>query len=194
MARTIDNTKIENIKSAALKLVVEKGYGGASIAAIAKKAGVAEGYLYRFYHSKYELVNDLLFSGLNELMDNHDMLISDPLLSVKDAFEKLIRSLFEMAEQQPEKIKYLFVLMHDYNFNIHPEQRKRIFDLCRKVKNKGVKKGEILSTVDEETIYVFAVMIPIQFINMRFKNFFEKSSIGEREIKKVINMSIKILQ
>ncbi len=194
MARTIDNTKIENIKSAALKLVVEKGYGGASIAAIAKKAGVAEGYLYRFYHSKYELVNDLLFSGLNELMDNLDMLISDPLLSVKDAFEKLIRSLFEMAEQQPEKIKYLFVLMHDYNFNIHPEQRKRIFDLCRKVKNKGVKKGEILSTVDEETIYVFAVMIPIQFINMRFKNFFEKSSIGEREIKKVINMSIKILQ
>ena len=51
MARQIDETKMHRIKEAAVQLVVENGYGGASILMIARKAGVAEGYLYRFYAS-----------------------------------------------------------------------------------------------------------------------------------------------
>lgn len=194
MARSIDKTKIENIRNSAMELVVEKGYGGASISEIAKKAAVADGYLYRFYKSKSELVNDLLYSLLKELVDNMELFISDNTLTLKDAVQKLIRLLFEMAHQQPEKIKFLFVLMHDYNFEVHPEQRKRIFDLCRKAKNKGIKTKEISSAVDEEAIYLFTVSMPIQFLNLRLKNFFGKSSIGEKEIKTAINLSSKILQ
>lgn len=36
--------------------------------------------------------------------------------------------------------------------------------------------------------------MPIQFLNLRLKNFFGKSSIGEKEIKTAINLSSKILQ
>ncbi|HRN47738.1 MAG TPA: TetR/AcrR family transcriptional regulator [Niabella sp.] len=194
MARSIDKTKIENIRNSAMELVVEKGYGGASISEIAKKAAVADGYLYRFYKSKSELVNDLLYSLLKELVDNMELFISDNTLTLKDAVQKLIRLLFEMAHQQPEKIKFLFVLMHDYNFEVHPEQRKKIFDLCRKAKNKGIKTKEISSAVDEDSIYLFTVSMPIQFLNLRLKNFFGKSSIGEKEIKTAINLSSKILQ
>jgi len=194
MARSIDKTKIEKIRNSAMELVVKKGYGGASISEIAKNAAVADGYLYRFYTSKSELVNDLLYSLLKELVDNMESFISDTKLTVKDAVEKLVRLLFEMAYQQPEKIKFLFVLMHDYNFEIHPEQRKKIFDLCRKAKHKGIKTKEISAAIDEEAIYLFTVSMPIQFLNLRLKNFFEKSSIDEKEIKRVINLSSKILQ
>lgn len=194
MARNVDTSKLENIKTATLLLVVEKGYGGASIAEIAKKAGVAEGYLYRYYKSKSELVNDLLFSTFDELINSLDALINNTTLSVKDVLEKLVRTLFDIATSQPEKMKFLFVLMHDYNFAIIAEQRERIFDLCRKVRVKGIKNNEINKNVDEEAIYLFAVITPIDFINLRFKNYFNKSSLGEREIKKLINHLDNILK
>ena len=49
MARIIDDGKIQRIREATIALVVQNGYGGASISSIARRAGVAEGYLYRFY-------------------------------------------------------------------------------------------------------------------------------------------------
>ena len=56
MARIIDTEKIERLKEATMKLVVEHGYGGASAALIAKEAKVAAGYFYMHYSGKYEMV------------------------------------------------------------------------------------------------------------------------------------------
>jgi len=64
MPRIIDETKMLRIKEAAIELVVKNGYGGASISAIRKKAGVAEGYLYRHYNGKQDLILDLLYSQM----------------------------------------------------------------------------------------------------------------------------------
>jgi len=149
MARNIDDTKIERIKTAALEMVVQRGFGGASISEIAKLAGVAEGYLYRHYKGKSDLVNDLLFSNLNELIDKLEKLL-DSNYSTKDIFEQLIRLLFNLANHQPERIKFLYVLMHDYNFKIQEEQRERIFKLCTRVKEKGQTSGEMNENIDEE--------------------------------------------
>jgi len=54
MPRLVDETKMHRIKDAAIELIVKNGYGGASISSIAKKAGVAEGYLYRYYNGKQD--------------------------------------------------------------------------------------------------------------------------------------------
>lgn len=60
MARITDPTKLEKIKKAAMELVVRHGYRGISIGAIAKKAGVSTGYLYRHYNGKSDLIQDLI--------------------------------------------------------------------------------------------------------------------------------------
>ena len=193
MARNIDETKIERIKTAALEMVVHKGFGGASISEIAKLAGVAEGYLYRHYKGKTELVNDLLFSNLNELIDRLEKFL-DSNCSTKDIFEQLIRLLFDLANNQPEKIKFLYVLMHDYNFKVQESQRERIFNLCTRVKEKGQISGEINESIDEEEIYLLAVVYPIQFINLRFKSFFNKSLLSEIEIKKVLKICLNLIK
>ncbi|NJO68626.1 MAG: TetR/AcrR family transcriptional regulator [Bacteroidetes bacterium] len=193
MARIIDETKITRIKAATLEMVVARGYGGASISEIANLAGVAEGYLYRHYKGKAELVNDLLFSNLNELiilleslLDNHH--------SVKEIFEKLTRVLFELANTDPDRIKFLYVLMHDYNFKIQEEQREKIISLCKRVKDIGLSTKELSPDIDEETIYLLGVAYPIQFINLHLKGFFNQSALAENEIKKVLYIHNQIIK
>lgn len=174
-------------------MVVARGYGGASISEIAHLAGVAEGYLYRHYKGKAELVNDLLFSNLNELiilleslLDNHH--------SVKEIFEKLTRVLFELANTDPDRIKFLYVLMHDYNFKIQEEQREKIISLCKRVKDIGLSTKELSPDIDEETIYLLGVAYPIQFINLHLKGFFNQSALAENEIKKVLYIHNQIIK
>jgi TetR/AcrR family transcriptional regulator, repressor of fatR-cypB operon len=187
MARSIDETKIERIKEATLKMVVSNGFGNASISEIAKKASVAEGYLYNFYKSKTELVESLLYNLINELSDKLESLLLEKY-AVPAIFEQLIHELFTMANNQPEKIKFLYVLMNDYNFKIQESQRERIFQLCKQVKEKGVLSGEMRKDIDEEEIYLIGVTYPIQFINLRLKNFFYRSELGTSEIEKVIRI------
>ena len=193
MARLIDDSKIERIREATIEMVVDKGYGGASISEIAKKAGVAEGYLYRYYKGKSELVNDLLYTNLNELINKQEQFLDD-LHSVSDIFEQQIRVLFKIANKHPEKVKFLFVLMHDYNFTIQDTQRKRIRDLCKRVKAKGLATKEIKPETDEEEIFLLGFTYPIEFVNLRFKRIFNRTSLGEKEIQRVLNICISAIK
>jgi len=193
MARLIDETKIERIRNATIEMVVDKGFVGASISEIAKKAGVAEGYLYRFYKGKSELIDDLLFSNLNELMNKQEEFLDD-LHTVKDIFEQQIRVLFEMANNYPERVKFLFVLMHDYNFIIQESQRNRIIDLCKRVKEKGLAMNEIDRTTNEEEIFLLGFTYPIEFINLRFKSIFNHTALGEKEIQRVLKVCINAIK
>lgn len=47
MAKKIDTSKIERIRQASVEIISECGITGSSVAAIAQRAGVSAGYLYR---------------------------------------------------------------------------------------------------------------------------------------------------
>jgi AcrR family transcriptional regulator len=187
MARSIDESKIERIKEATIQMVVSKGFGNASISEIARKAGVAEGYLYNFYKGKTELVEALLHTHIKELTDKLESLLSSAL-TVPEIIDQFIRELFATASKNPEKMKFLYVLLNDYNFKIQDEQRDKIFQLCRQVKEKALLSKENRQDIDEEEIYLIGVTYPIQFINLRLKNFFYRSELGQNEIEKVIRI------
>ncbi|MDP4267734.1 MAG: TetR/AcrR family transcriptional regulator [Bacteroidota bacterium] len=193
MARLIDEMKIMRIKDATLKMVVLNGYGGASISKIAKEAGVAEGYLYRYYKSKSDLVNDLLYINVNSLADRIEELL-DGKHTVWNIIENVIETIFKIAKNDPNRIKFLFVLMNDYNFNIQEQQRERIFDLCRRLKEIGVSGNDFRKDITEEEIYLIGVNYPIQFINLRLKNYFKCSEFGDNEIKQVLQICINSLK
>ncbi|NMO16912.1 TetR/AcrR family transcriptional regulator [Pyxidicoccus fallax] len=56
----------EAIRRAALELFIEKGFHAASIAEIAKRAGVSKGLIYNYYRSKDELLQALMEDRLRE--------------------------------------------------------------------------------------------------------------------------------
>lgn len=59
MARQRDEHKTEAIFEAALKLVLQMGYGGLRMADIAKESQLATGTLYVYFKNKEELINQL---------------------------------------------------------------------------------------------------------------------------------------
>ena len=187
MARPIDENKIERIKQIAMELIVHKGYGGASISEIAKKANVAEGYLYRFYKGKLELVEDILNKNIDELISVLEDLIKN-YHSISDIYEGVVRKMFEIAKTNPTRIQFIFVLMKDYNFSIEQELRERIFNLCETIRVRGVNAKILRSDIDNDEIFLMGLSYPVQYINYRLKNFFNNNQLGETEIQKILKV------
>ena len=193
MARLIDEGKIQRIREATIGLVVQKGYGGASISSIAQRAGVAEGYLYRFYTSKQELVTELLFSKVSRITEKLEFLLNT-CTTTRDVISQLIGELFRTATDSPEEIRFIHVLMHDYNFQVSGEQRLHIKNLCEKVIRMGISNGEINTSVSYEEAYGMVVIYPIEFINMRMKGFFGSTTWTEEDQQRVAQFSINALK
>lgn len=193
MARLIDEGKIQRIREATIELVVQKGYGGAAISSIANHAGVAEGYLYRFYSSKQELVTALLYSNIAHIIEKLELLLNT-CTSSKEVINQLIAELFKMADDSPEEIKFIHVLMHDYNFQVSDEQRQHIKSLCEKVIRLGIANAEMSSNISPEEAFGMVVIYPIEFMNLRMKGFFRHTGWTTEEQKRVAEFSINALK
>ncbi len=193
MARIIDEGKIQRIRESTIEFVVQNGYGGASISSIATRAGVAEGYLYRFYRSKHELVTKLLYSKIARIIEKLEDLLKTRS-TIKEVVNELIGEFFIMAEESPEKIKFIHVLMHDYNFQVSDDQRQQIHDLCKQVVQMGVANGEIGSHITLEEAYGMVVIYPLEFINLRMKGFFGIGTWTSEDQLRVSEFSINALK
>lgn len=193
MARIIDGSKLARIHAATLELVVEKGYGGASISAIAKKAGVAEGYLYRFYSSKQDLVTSLLRTNINHLIVrlNEFLGLHQNIIKV---IELLIGELFLLAETVQDEIRFIHVLMHEYNFQISASQREEIKILCEKIIAIGIRPGDLNPDLTVEEVYSMVIIYPIEFINLRIKGSFGNYGWTETEKLKVVDFCLNSLK
>ena len=193
MARLIDEGKIRRIKEATIQLVVQNGYGGAAISSIAKRAGVAEGYLYRFYSSKQQLVTELLYSKVAQIVEKLESLL-ETCTSTKDVMGQLIGELFRMGIETPVEIKFIYVLMHDYNFQVSDLQRQHIKGLIEKVIRIGIANGELNSRITVEEAYGMVIIYPIEFINLRMKGFFGINEWSVEEQNRVAEFSINALK
>ncbi len=193
MARLIDEGKIQRIREATIELVVQNGYGGAAISSIAARAGVAEGYLYRFYSGKQELVTELLYSKVAQIIERLEYLL-DSFDSVEEVIGQLISVIFKIAKDSPEEIKFMHVLMHDYNFPVSEEQRRVIKNLCERVISLGIRNGEVSKNISPEEAYGMSIIYPIEYINLRIKGFFGKTGWTEKDQKRVIEFSINALK
>ena len=193
MARVIDEGKIERIREATIEFVVQNGYGGAAISSIARRAGVAEGYLYRFHRSKHELVTDLLYSKVAQIIEKLEILLNT-CPGMKEVIFGLIGEFFKMATDTPEQIKFIHVLMHDYNFQISDDQRQQIKNLCEKVVQTGIANGEINKAITAEEAYGMVVIYPLEIINLRMKGFFGNSTWTTEDQNRIAEFSINALK
>ena len=169
MARITDEKKLERLKQTTMKYVVEKGYGGASAVLIAKEAKVAVGYFYLHYKGKYEMVNKLLHNVYQDVINKLDELIENG-----SAFGEIIKSLVHylmvLANEEPIKLKFLYVLTNDYSFKIDDEVRSTVYSIIERIKAIGLGEQELDPNLLAEDLYLVLVINPIQFINQRFKN------------------------
>ena len=87
MSRRRTDDKRQRILQAAVKVFARKGYFGAKVAEIARKADVADGTIYLYFRNK----EDILISLFDEVMSEHLEHAREDLASVAGAPARLRR-------------------------------------------------------------------------------------------------------
>jgi prepilin-type processing-associated H-X9-DG protein len=193
MARITDQNRIERLKQSTMKLVVEHGFGGASASLIAKDANVASGYFYMHYKGKYEMVNALLQDVYQEVVNKFEELTRNGS-TFSNIIEKMIRHFFSMANAEPIKLKFLYVLTNDYNFIIDKEMHDNIFKIINVLMFDGHSSGELDKEINQQDLYLMVIINTIQYINQCYKNSDNPVIFKKKEEDHLIYLISKVLK
>lgn len=92
--------------SAAMRIIGERGYNGASVDEIAARAGVAKGVVYYYFDSKAALAEQLIAAGLEALAVRLDNAITDEMTPT-DAIRALAREQMRQVNKRKDFAKFL---------------------------------------------------------------------------------------
>ena len=139
----------DRIDAAAIELFAARGIDGTAVRDIAKRAGVADGALYRHYHSKDELGRLLFARHYEEL----GLLFEAVAADRKDLAGKLaniIRTAFGLFDRDRALFSFILLAQHDYLPGIG-ELAATPVDAVQKLVAAAIENGEILNTDPDET-------------------------------------------
>jgi len=191
--RVIDSTKIERIKTETKILIVEKGYHGASIAEIAKRANVSDGYLYRHYKNKSELVKDILETQLKQFHDYIFGLLDDKNL-ISEIVEGIVLFLSKLTEEEPHALTFAHMLVYDHDFEYPKSRYEAINKLSEEILVFGKRTGEFAQEIREIDVLLTILTIPVKFIEYSKKGYHHDTLIDEEEQKRLVNLCMKALK
>lgn len=86
MARTLDSTKRAKILDAATVEIAQRGYFQTTVARIAKRAGVADGTIYLYFHNKEDVLLSLFDRAMGRFIREGELRLAES----KSATDKLI--------------------------------------------------------------------------------------------------------
>jgi len=169
-------TTKEKILESALKLFSRKGYLGATTKEIAKEAGIAEVTLFRYFHSKEalfeEVINNYSFlPKLKEILKKVESqsykevlkIIAFEFLKLLESKKDLIRIMHSEMQRYPEKIKKIYENVIENTFKLLSKYFEKL------------QKEEILKEFNSE-------LAARAFLGMFFSYFYAK------EIKEFLNL------
>lgn len=194
MARIADPKKMDNIKKAVMECIIDYGYSGVSIALICEKAGVSPGYLYRYYNSKEELVQELVDSETSIIINNFisDIDSSDTMY---EAAYKTIRKLFTNANEDPMLAKFSASIVMDLRIPAKEKFNKfsGVLNLARKCIELGKKTGEIKSNITTTEVLVVSFTIPFRYLSFSLELESDKK-FTEEEAKRIAKICVNALK
>lgn len=186
--------KIDRIKDATVELMSRKGVAATSISQIAKQAGVSDGYLYRYYACKEELVDTLL----HDIISNVHIYLSN-LIDTSEDLEKMVTRfndyIYTKSKAEPHVLKFLIMLQNDFSYEIPPTMLTEIEQICTKLVNApSVKLNPELTL---ESIYVALVGLPFQYHSIYHKKMFDSTKLFDNKdkfVKQIAQQTLKLLQ
>jgi len=143
MARPRDETKIEAIYEATLKLVLETGFNGLKMADVARAANLGTGTLYIYFKNKEVLINELYYhlkkNKTLKMLEVFDA--TDPFLV---AFKKLWMNYVNISLAEPERMKFIEQYTHtSYLTRKTIQQSDQLLKPLEEFLDNGIKQGLI---------------------------------------------------
>ena len=196
MARVTEPQKIENLKEAAVETIVKYGYRGTSIAAIAKKANVSAGYLYRYYRTKEELIADIMSTQVDAVKAQikNGLKNSD---TIEELFYNSVISMFRLVKSEPSHAQAManLVLAADID-HIIPDVAEIGEDMFQAILEFGLKTNEFNESITMEDVMLVFSAIPFGYINMSFKKSNDQltSVFSEEQARKLVRLCLNALK
>jgi AcrR family transcriptional regulator len=100
----------QKIMETALELFANDGYHTTSISDIAKQAGISKGLMYNYFESKEALLKEIIFTGINNLVEEFDP-NRDGILTQEELIH-FIRQSFRMVKEHSTYWKLYFMVMY----------------------------------------------------------------------------------
>lgn len=194
MARITEPMKIEKIKKAVMEIICEHGYDHTSIALISEKSGVSSGYLYRYYSSKDELIQDIINSNMEEIKDRI-LYNSKANKTVYEYIYNIIDRLFDLANADPVIGKFIAKQAQETNNPQWMQDKKdiEIKNLIDDILKLGKTTGEIDIKYNREDIELVFFTLPFRYILMKLTKD-ESKKFTKEEVMKLSEMCMKAMK
>ncbi|MGI5912203.1 MAG: TetR/AcrR family transcriptional regulator [Syntrophomonadaceae bacterium] len=104
--RRKDDKKLENIKQAVMKMILQEGFQGASIAKIAKEAGISPATVYIYYNSKDDMMRDI-YKEYGEKFYTYLLTKVDRNMSGEQLIDALIKACYTYITEFGEAFHFI---------------------------------------------------------------------------------------
>ena len=185
MTKKNPEDKKQRIINAAIKIISEKGYHGASTALIAKKAGVSQGIIFHYFGNKEGLFFSLLKGKSKMFREEFEKSVGGE----KNALKKIkIAALSYARLVQKEEKFYGIVIKQIMGSGLDPNRITKYvtmetYNLIKELIEEGIKQG-VLREIDPEvaTTCLFGMM---NYNALRWMVFGKNFSLDEAAKKTV---------
>jgi AcrR family transcriptional regulator len=187
--------KQKGILAAATELFAEKGYAATSTSEIAKKAGVAEGTIFRHYKSKKDLLLTIVSPTMIKVISPMVKKDINKVLDKEfDTFQDFLRAMIaNRIKFVKTNISLLRIFIQELPF--HEELKKQVIehigkDVLRKLREivrHYQEKGQIIE-MHPDTIIRVAASSTLSYILARYVIFPEAEWDEEAEIEGMIHI------
>lgn len=130
------------LRTAALELFVEQGVVETTTRDLAKRAGIAEGTIYRHFESKDELVRDLFRDHYVRFGAELNRIQAETPGGIDDKLRAMIAFMCRLYDEDPTLYRFLLLVQHAALPNIRtaPNSPAVIF---RNLVSRAIEQGEI---------------------------------------------------
>ena len=189
--RIADESKLTRVKEATIQIIVKKGYHGTTISKIASLAGVSDGYLYRHYKNKSELIRELFIENKRNF---HKQILEyiDQSETIEEMLVQSCHYIRSMAAEKPEIIKFYSLLAHDYTFEFPEVIRIEIHLIGEKIRKKGIITGEISNKTQKEEIILSFFGFQGKLVDLYEKGIISEEYFHDYSSQKIVNMCLKV--
>jgi AcrR family transcriptional regulator len=154
----------DRIKTSALELFTSNGADQVSMDAIAAKANVSKVTIYKYFHSKEELYNEVINQYLEENLEAIEELLLKSNLNFTDKLK--ITLVAQMKSLKVAGSNILFDLLEKDELIENTEQKglkQRIREIMYQLYEQGKKEGFIEENLSSDLLYLFSEIFQAGF-------------------------------
>jgi TetR/AcrR family fatty acid metabolism transcriptional regulator len=153
-AKTRENDKRARILDAAVRVFAERGFFGATVAEIARAAGVADGTIYLYFKNKDDVLLRLFDEKMTELLGEAKAAAAQEGTS-SARLARLVQLQLALVEKDPELAQVLIVELRQSAQFLKAEGRQKLaayLDVFGQIVREGQEAGEFDPSVSPQTV------------------------------------------